>query len=122
MSEIDRAELRRLLVGACDWGNCGRWADSLRFDERLGVLVPVCWRHIAAYRIGKGGTGLWQAEDEFAGLRFCRRARWRWLAQRRILADQRAAMAGRVSRAQMRRVRGRLALPDDPSARRGWDR
>ena len=98
------AEIHITLRGhTCDWGNCGRWADSLRFDERLGVLVPVCWRHITAYRIGKGGTGLWQAEDEFVGLRFCRRARWRWLAQRRILADQRAAMAGRMSRAQARR-------------------
>ena len=77
-----------LIVGTCNWGDCDRRADSLRFDERLGCLIPVCWRHITAYRIGKGGTGLWQAEDEFAGLRFCRRARWRWLAQRRILADQ----------------------------------
>ena len=82
--------------------DCGRRADSLRFDERLGRLIPVCWRHITVYRIGKGGTGLWQAEDEFAGLRFCRRSRWRWLAQRRILADQRAATSGRVSRAQVR--------------------
>ena len=86
----------------CDWGACERRAVSFRFDERLGDLIPVCWRHITAYRIGKGGTGLWQAEDEYAGLRFCRRARWRWLAQIRILADQRAAMAGRVSRAQAR--------------------
>ena len=92
-----------LIVGTCDWGDCGRWADSLRFDERLGCLIPVCWRHILAYRIGEFDTGLWQAEDEFAGLRFCRRSRWRWLAQRRILADQRAAMAGRMSRAQARR-------------------
>ena len=90
-----------LIVSTCDWGDCDRRADSLRFDERLGGLIPVCWRHITAYRIGKGGTGLWQAEDEFAGLRFCRRSRWRWLAQRRILADQRAAMSGRVSRAQV---------------------
>lgn len=87
----------------CDWGTCERRADSFRFDERLGALVPVCWRHITAYRIGKGGTGPWQAEDEVAGLRFCRRSRWRWLAQRRILVDQRAAMAGRMSRAQARR-------------------
>ena len=86
----------------CDWGTCERRAVSFRFDERLGALIPVCRRHITAYRIGKGGTGLWQAEDEYAGLRFCRRARWRWLAQIRILADQRAAMAGRVSRAQAR--------------------
>lgn len=94
----------------CDWGNCGRRADSLRFDERLGFLVPVCWRHITAYQIGKGGTGPWQAEDEFAGLRFCRRSRWRWLAQWRILVDQRAAMRGRVSRAQQRKARKADAL------------
>ena len=88
-------------MSKCDWGGCARRADSLRFDERRECLVPVCWRHITVYRVGK--AGLWQAEDEFAGLRFCRRSRWGWLAQRRILADQRAAMSGRVSRAQARR-------------------
>ena len=89
--------------GTCDWGGCARRADSLRFDERLGGLIPVCWRHITVYRVRSGMFRLWQAEDEFAGLRFCRRSRWKWLAQRRILADQRAAMSGRVSRAQRRR-------------------
>ena len=96
---------RDIIVGTCDWGNCGRRADSLRFDDRLGCLVPVCWRHITAYRIGKGNTGPWQAEDEFAGLRFCRRSRWRRLAQWRILMDQRAAMRGRISGAQRRKAR-----------------
>ena len=38
-----------LIVGTCDWGDCGRWADSLRFDERLGCLIPVCWRDVPAH-------------------------------------------------------------------------
>lgn len=89
----------------CDGGDCDRRAVSLAFDERIGGLIPVCRRHITAYRIGKGHTGPWQAEDEFAGLRFCRRSRWKWLAQWRILMDQRAAAHGRTSGAQRRKAR-----------------
>lgn len=85
--------------GTCDGGDCDRRAVSLAFDERLGELIPVCRRHILAYRVS---NGLWQAEDEFAELRFARRSRFRWLAQRRILRDQRLAADGRISRPQRR--------------------
>ena len=81
----------------CDGGGCNRRAVSLAFDP-AAVYIPVCRRHITVYRVVN--NSLWQAEDEFAGLRFCRRARWRWLAQWRLLIDQRAAVAGRESRAQ----------------------
>src|SRR5699024_5349821 len=95
------------IVGTCDGGDCERRAVSLAWNsagyaEGRDGLIPVCRRHILVYRIGKGGTGPWQAEDEFAELQFARRSRWRWLAQRRILQDQRAAMHGRESRAQRR--------------------
>lgn len=89
------------IFGTCDGGDCARYAVSLAYDDRLDMLLPVCVRHITTYRV-LGGR-LWQAEDEYAGLRFARRSRFRWLAQRRLLADQRAAVAGRESRAQRRR-------------------
>ena len=93
----------------CGKGDCDRRAVSMAFDERLGELIPVCRRHITVYRVAVG-NGLWQAEDEWFGLRFCRRSHWRWLAQRRIHTDQRAAMRGRVSRAQQRKARKADAL------------
>lgn len=100
-------ELRSL---TCDGGDCDRRAVSLAFDERIGGLIPVCRRHIMVYRVS---VGLWQAEDEWAELQFARRSRWKWLAQWRILSDQRAAMHGRVSRAQARRwKRAELAADD----------
>lgn len=87
------------IIGTCDGGYCERRAVSLAYCERLSALIPVCRRHILVYRVS---NQLWQAEDEFAGLRFARRAR-KWVtAQRRILRDQRAAMRGRESRAQRR--------------------
>ncbi|MGO5251681.1 hypothetical protein ACTQ2Q_10080 [Atopobiaceae bacterium LCP21S3_F11] len=89
------------ITGTCDGGDCNRQAVSLGYDERISGLIPVCRRHITAYRVEDGH--LWQAEDEFAGLRFCRRSRWRWLAQRRLLKDQRAAMRGGISRYQLGR-------------------
>ena len=89
------------IVGTCDAGDCDRWAVSLAYGLRTVRLVPVCRRHIDAYRVTADG-GWWQAEDEFAGLRFARRSKFRWLAQWRILCDQRAAMRGRESRAQRR--------------------
>lgn len=87
------------IAGECDGGDCSRRAVSLAFDDRLGTLIPVCRRHICAYRVT---GGLWQAEDEYADLQWARRSRWKWLAQRRILRDQRAAIAGRLTRAQRR--------------------
>lgn len=87
------------IVGTCDGGGCDRKAVSLAWD--LG-LIPVCRRHILVYPVDTKGENLWQAEDEFAELRFARRSRFRWLAQRRILHDQRAAMRGRESRGQRR--------------------
>lgn len=96
----------QLSKGTCDGGDCDRWAVSLAFDDRLGELIPVCRRHITVYRVVN--NTLWQAEDEFAGLRYARRSRFRWLAQRRILHDQRVAAKGRVSWGQ-RRVMRRLA-------------
>lgn len=92
-------QLLQATGGTCDGGGCNRSAVSFAFDEYAG-LIPVCRHHICVYRVS---NGLWQAEDEYADLRFARRSRWRWLAQRRILSDQRAALAGRESRAQRRR-------------------
>lgn len=88
------------IVGTCDGGDCDRRAVSLAFDERAGCLIPVCLAHILVYRVRV--RNLWQAEDEFAGLRFARRSRFRIIAQWRILQDQRAAMRGHESRAQRR--------------------
>lgn len=90
------------IQGTCDGGDCERSAVSLFFDWRLGELIPVCRRHIQVYQVLN--NRLWQAEDEYAGLRFCRRSRFRWLAQRRILRDQRAAAKGRMTRAQRVRL------------------
>lgn len=104
---LDTRSMLPIATGTCDGGDCERRAVTFAYSSagyaagRDG-LIPVCRRHIMAYRIGKGGTGPWQAEDEFAELRFCRRSRWRWLAQWRILLDQRAAVAGRESRGQRR--------------------
>lgn len=105
---LDTRSMLPVASGTCDGGDCDRWAVTFAYCStgyavgRDG-LIPVCRRHILAYRIGKGGTGPWQAEDEYAELRFARRSKWRWLAQRRILSDQRAALAGRESRAQRKR-------------------
>lgn len=97
------AELARdAITGTCDGGNCNRAAVSLAYDEKVSGLIPVCLHHIQVYRVAR--LSVWQAEDEFAGLRFCRRSRFRLLAQWRILSDQRAAMRGRVSRAQRRLI------------------
>lgn len=102
---LDSRSMLPIASGTCDGGDCERRAVTFAYcstgyaDGNDG-LIPVCRRHILVYRIGKGGSGLWQAEDEFADLRFCRRSRWRWLAQLRILLDQRAALAGRESRGQ----------------------
>jgi len=120
MSKIIRSE--RLILdartmlpvprGTCDGGDCDRRAVSFAYDEHVHGLIPVCRRHILVYRVHPtrkardAGRTMWQAEDEYAELRFARRASWRWLAQRRILRDQRAAVAGRESRAQrVRRIR-----------------
>lgn len=89
----------------CDWGDCSKFAVSFAYSELHSSLLPVCRRHILVYPIGAHiliQPRLWQAEDEYAELRFCRRSRWRWLAQWRILRDQRAAVAGRESRAQQK--------------------
>jgi hypothetical protein len=88
--------------GTCDGGNCDRTAVSLAFDWNAG-LIPVCRRHITAYRVLDGK--FWQAEDEYAQLRFCRRSRFKWLAQWKILLDQRAATNGRTGRGQARKTR-----------------
>lgn len=102
----------------CDGGDCDRTSVSLAYDEKLHGLIPVCRRHILVYKVhptrnarDKGRT-VWQAEDEYAGLRFARRSRWRWLAQRRILRDQREALDGRESRAQSTRRKKADARPD----------
>lgn len=100
MSNDEMAALMHGANGTCDGGDCDRRAVTFAYDEGIAGLIPVCRRHILVYRVS---NGLWQAEDECAGLRFARRSRWRWLAQRRILSDQRAAMAGRESSAQRRR-------------------
>lgn len=93
-----------MLAALCCRHGCGRQAESLAFDEGVGELIPVCRRHILVYRIS---VGLWQAEDEYAGLRFARRSRFRWLARWLLLLDQRAAQRGRVSRGQARLIRRR---------------
>ena len=109
-------------LGTCDGGGCDRRAVSFAYDERLAGLIPVCRRHIEVYKVHPTrkardqGRTVWQAEDEYAGLRFARRSRWRWLAQWRILLDQRAAVAGRESRAQRkRRERADARKSGDPS-------
>lgn len=115
---LDGRSLLPIPDGTCDGGNCDRPAVSFAYDEKLSALIPVCRRHILVYPIGPrtARRRLWQAEDEFAELRFARRSRWRWLAQWRILLDQRAAIAGRESRAQrVRRRRADAQRPDDPS-------
>jgi hypothetical protein len=96
-----------VITGTCDGGDCERRAVSLAYDEKLHGVIPVCRRHICVYRVS---NGLWLAEDEFAELRFARRSKFRWLAQLRILSDQRAAMRGRVSRAQQRLTRARASI------------
>ena len=123
---LDSRSLLPIPEGTCDGGDCDRMAVSFAYnsdgyaDGRDG-LIPVCRRHILAYRVHPTrkdrdrGRTVWQAEDEYAELQFARRSRWRWLAQWRILRDQRAAVAGRESRAQrvrreradVRRSRGR---------------
>lgn len=105
--------------GTCDGGDCGRRAVSFAYSERISALIPVCRRHILAYRVFDPPVqghryAQWQAEDEYANLRFCRRSRWKWLAQWRILRDQRAAVVGRVSRAQ-RKLIARAATPGGDS-------
>lgn len=99
---LDGRSLLPIPMGGCDGGDCDRRAVSFAYDEGLSALIPVCRRHILVYNVGPRNERrrLWQAEDEYAELRFARRARWRWLAQWRILLDQRAAVAGRESRAQ----------------------
>lgn len=98
---LDSRSMLPIAHGSCDVGNCDRRAVSFAFDEKLGALIPVCRRHILVYQVVKGSR--WQAEDEYAELQYCRRSRWRWLAQWRILRDQRAAVAGRVARGQRTR-------------------
>jgi hypothetical protein len=98
--------IRREIFGTCDGGDCDRLAVSLAYHPTEG-LIPVCRRHITAYRVLRGSR--WQAEDEYAELQFCRRSRWRWLAQRRLLRDQRIARSGRTSRAQRRLATRRAA-------------
>ncbi|QXE28926.1 MULTISPECIES: hypothetical protein [Microbacterium] len=105
--KLDTRSMLPVASGTCYSGGCERRAVTFAYSStgyaigRDG-LIPVCRRHLLVYRIGKGSGGPWQAEDEFAQLRFCRRSRWRWLAQWRILLDQRAALAGRESRGQRR--------------------
>ena len=105
---LDSRSMLPVASGTCDGGDCDRRAVtfaycSTGYAQGRDGLIPVCRRHLPVYRMGRGRSGPWQAEDEFAGLRFCRRSRWRWLAQWRILLDQRAAVAGRESRAQRKR-------------------
>lgn len=109
------------IIGMCEDPACTRRAVTLAYAWSRG-LVPVCRRHILAYRVYPTRNArdscdprqqVWQAEDEYACLRFARRSRWRWLAQRRILRDQRLARRGIESRAQRRLAarsdRGRAA-------------
>lgn len=104
---LDTRSMLPVASGTCATGDCKRRAVTFAYSStgyaigRDG-LIPVCRRHLLVYRIGKGNSGPWQAEDEFAQLRFCRRARWRWLAQWLLLLDQRAAVAGHESRGQRR--------------------
>ena len=81
-------EIAGVRIAPCD--ERGQTADMRERDALLDRLA-----HMREARDA--------ARAEVKRLRFCRRARWRWLAQRRILADQRAVMAGRMSRAQARR-------------------
>jgi hypothetical protein len=85
---------------------CDRQSVSLAYDEVESMLVPVCRRHILAYRVAVDDRWFWQAEDEFANLQFCRRSRFKWVAQRGILRDQRAALKGKMSRYQVKRIGG----------------
>lgn len=114
---LDTRSMLPIASGTCDGGDCDRRAVTFAYAEGRDGLIPVCRRHLLVYRIGKGGTGPWQAEDEFADLRFCRRSRWRWLAQWLILLDQRAALAGRESRGQRRRRMASDAAPADVDGR-----
>lgn len=104
---IDTRSMLPIASGHCWHGVCERRAvtfaySSTGYSRGLDGLIPVCRQHLMVYRIGKGSSWPWQAEDEFAELRFCRRSRWRWLAQWLLLLDQRAAVAGRESRGQRR--------------------
>jgi hypothetical protein len=97
-------------TGTCDGGDCNRPAVSMAYDDHLDQLIPVCLRHILAYRIS---SGLWQAEDEWIGLRFCRRSRWRVIAQAKILHDQlQWVWFGVPSRAQVRLTRRAVAADE----------
>jgi hypothetical protein len=89
----------------------------MAFNEGLGELIPVCRRHILVYHPGVANGLIWQAEDEYMELQWARRSRWRWLAQRRILHDQRAAAKGRVTRAQRRK--SPVSGPVDPTKEGG---
>jgi hypothetical protein len=107
---LDARSMLPIAHGTCDGGDCERKAVSFAYSEKLDALIPVCRRHILVYRVR---NGLWQAEDEFAELRFARRARTAARAQRRILRDQRAAVRGRESRAQrVKRIRADRTLQD----------
>lgn len=110
---LDSRSLLPIPHGECDGGDCDRPAVSFAYDEQSSALIPVCRRHILVYEVGPRHTSrrFWQAEDEYAELRFARRSRWRWLAQRRILHDQRVAVRGGESRAQRtRRLRADRAV------------
>lgn len=85
---VDCAEVE----GSCDGGDCGRRAVAMAYCERIGSLIPVCRRHLCVYRVRN--RTLWQAEDEWVGLRFARRSRWRFLAQWKLLLDQRMTLVG----------------------------
>ena len=75
-------------TGTCDGGDCNRRALSMAYCPKLDALIPVCARHLCAYRIKHAPRVLWQAEDEWIGLQWCRRSRWRIVAQLKLLADQ----------------------------------
>lgn len=79
-------------VGSCDGGDCSRRAVAMAYCERIDSLIPVCRRHLCAYKVLHGTR--WQAEDEWVGLRFARRSRWKFLAQWKLLLDQRLTLAG----------------------------
>ncbi len=102
-----------IVSGTCDSGDCARRAVSFAYDDRISALIPVCRRHILVYSVSK--PAVWQAEDEYAELRFARRSRWRWLAQWRVLADQRAAVKGRESQGQRRKRVERDRAADHPN-------
>lgn len=101
---LDVRSMLPIPTGKCD-GNadtffraCDRQAVSFAYNDKVHGLISVCRRHILVYRVLD--NTLWQAEDEYAELRRCRRSKWRWLAQRRILRDQRLARRGIETRAQ----------------------